>query len=187
MGADLMRCRGGLAAVLILAAASLLAPTDRAAAVFSGEMSPTVRSGDSDYADGVEAFEAEDWPAAITALAKVVERRPHHDNAWSLLGYSLRKSGNHERALDAYGRALSINPHHRGAMAYLGEAYLDLGRVRDAKILLIRLAGECRRVALTFSDGNFQNGCGEYSTLRQSIESYETDPEGRVEPVAQRW
>ncbi|MBB4001796.1 MAG: tetratricopeptide repeat protein [Aurantimonas endophytica] len=187
MGMHPRQRRSALAAFAMLVAAALIVPTDRAAAVFSGEMSPTVRSGDSDYADGVEAFEDEDWPAAITALAKVVERRPHHDNAWSLLGYSLRKSGNHERALDAYGRALSINPHHRGAMAYLGEAYLDLDRVRDAKILLIRLATECRRVALTFSDGNFQNGCGEYATLKQSIESYEIDPAGRVEPVAQRW
>lgn len=187
MAAFRMHGRFGPAAFAMLVAAGLLVPTDRAAAVFSGEMSPTVRSGDSDYADGIEAFEEEDWPAVITALSKVVERRPHHDNAWSLLGYSLRKSGNHERAMDAYGRALSINPHHRGAMAYLGEAYLDLDRVRDAKILLIRLAGECRRVALTFSDGNFQNGCAEYSTLKQSIESYEIDPEARVEPVAQRW
>ncbi|MEF2550596.1 CDC27 family protein [Aurantimonas sp. A2-1-M11] len=178
---------GRLAGYLLLGLATVTGLPPEAGAVFSGEMSPKVRSGDSDYADGVEAFDAENWPAAITAFARVVARRPHHDNAWTLLAYSLRKSGNHERALDAYGRALSINPHHRGAMAYLGEAYLDLGRVRDAGILLIRLRGECRRVALTFSDGAFENGCREYTALEQSIRSYKDDPAARVEPVKQRW
>ncbi|SMC34986.1 Tetratricopeptide repeat-containing protein [Fulvimarina manganoxydans] len=173
--------------ILVLASGVAAGTAGSALAVFSGEMSPTVRSGDGDYADGMEAFREEDWPAAITAFSKVVERRPHHDNAWSLLGFSLRKSGNHERALDAYGRALSINPHHRGAMEYLGEAYLDLGRLRDAKILLLRLGDECRRVALTVSDGDFEDGCSEYATLKASIQSYERDPEARVEPVAQEW
>ncbi|WP_370194805.1 MULTISPECIES: tetratricopeptide repeat protein [Aurantimonas] len=176
-----------LAASLFLGLMVMAGASQDAGAVFSGEMSPTVRSGDADYADGVEAFDAKNWPAAITAFGKVVDRRPHHDNAWTLLAYSLRKSGNHERALDAYGRALSINPHHRGAMAYLGEAYLDLGRVRDAGILLIRLRGECRRVALTFSDGAFENGCREYTALEASIRSYKDDPAARVEPVKQRW
>ncbi|MCQ0986733.1 tetratricopeptide repeat protein [Jiella marina] len=162
-------------------------PSLPAHAVFSGEMSPKVRSGDSDYADGIEAFDAKEWAKAITAFAKVVERRPHHDNAWSLLGFSLRKVGNHERALDAYGRALSINPHHRGAMAYLGEAYLELGRLRDAKILLIRLRDECRRVALTFSDGDFEDGCSEYHELSTAIAAYEKNPTEPVKPVASQW
>ncbi|KQT86256.1 hypothetical protein ASG48_06730 [Aurantimonas sp. Leaf443] len=169
----------------VLAGASLGASP--ALAVFSGDMSPKVRSGDSDYADGVEAFDEKDWPAAITALSKVVARRPHHDNAWAMLGFSLRKSGNYERSLDAYGRSLSINPTNRAAMEYLGEAYLDLGRVRDAKILLIRLANECTRVALTFSDGDFKDGCTEFKVLDAAIKAYELDPRAPVKSEPLPW
>ena len=64
-----------------------------AAAIMSGDESTRARSGDSDYADGKEAFEAEDWPAAIEALDKVVARRPWHDNAHNMLGFSWRKLG----------------------------------------------------------------------------------------------
>ena len=154
-----------LAAVLALAAAP-------AAAVFTGEMSQRAPSGDADYAEGIAAFDAGDWPRVIDAMTRVVERRPHHDNAWTRLGYAYRQIGDYEESLDAYGRALSLNPRHRGAMEYLGQAYLELDRVAEAERLLDRLAAECRRVALGFTDGAFTNGCEEHGTLASAIAAH---------------
>jgi tetratricopeptide (TPR) repeat protein len=151
---------------------ALIAAATPAIAVFSGEMSPRPRSGDSDYADGIEAYDRKDWQGVVDSMAKVVARRPHHDNAWTRLGYAYRQLGRYDAALEAYYHALNRNPHNRNALEYLGEAYLKLGRVEDARGMLVRLETECKRVALMFSDGYFTDGCAEYALLRKSIESH---------------
>jgi cytochrome c-type biogenesis protein CcmH/NrfG len=151
-----------LAAVVVLAGP--------AQAVFSGEMSPRARSSDSDYADGMEAWDKKDWPAVVTAMEKVVARRPHHDNAWARLGYAYRKLHNYDASLAAYGRAITRNPHNRAALEYLGEAYVELRRIDEARAVLDKLAAECRRISLTFSDGKFTDGCGEFGDLKEAIE-----------------
>jgi cytochrome c-type biogenesis protein CcmH/NrfG len=142
-----------------------------AEAVFSGKMSPRVRSSDSDYADGMEAWEKKDWAAVIAAMQKVVARRPHHDNAWTRLGYAYRKLRQYDASLAAYDKAITRNPHNRAALEYLGEAYVELGRVKEAKDTLDKLAAECRRISLTFSDGKFADGCDEFGDLKKTIEA----------------
>ena len=166
----------------ILALGVLAAP---AHAVFTGEMSERAPSGDPDYARGMAAFDAEDWAGVVAAMSRVVERRPHHDNAWTRLGYAHRKLKDYEESLDAYGRALSINPHNRSAIEYLGEAYLELGRVWEAERLLERLAMECKRVALGFSDGDFSTGCDEHQTLLAAIRAHRRGEEA-PNPYARR-
>jgi cytochrome c-type biogenesis protein CcmH/NrfG len=156
-------------AIIMLVIASVIC-AGPALAVFSGEMSPRVRSSDSDYADGIEAWDKSDWPAVIAAMQKVVARRPHHDNAWTRLGYAYRKLRDYDASLAAYDRALKRNPHNRAALEYLGEAYVELGRVEEAKATLTLLAAECRRISLTFSDGKFTDGCGEFADLKAAIE-----------------
>ena len=162
-----MPVRGALLALALAAG-----PAAPALAVFTGEMSARAPSGDDDYARGIAAFDAGDWAGVVEAMTTVVERRPHHDNAWARLGFAHRKVGEHEDSLDAYGRALSINPHHRGAMEYLGQTYLELGRVWEAERMLDRLESECRRVALGFTDGAFTTGCDESASLAEAIEAH---------------
>ena len=157
------------AAALALAAFSA-AP---AAAVFSGDMSPRVRSGDADYADGVAAWKEKRWADAVQYLGKVVARRPHHDNAHSLLGYSYRKLGEYEKSLEHYHIALDLNPRHRQALEYLGRAYLELHWPDKARETLAELGEVCRFVALTFSDGDFSDGCVEYRMLAEAVAHYE--------------
>ena len=157
--------------ILTCALTALLHTGEPAMAVFSGDMSPRARSSDSDYADGMEAWDKEDWPAVIAAMEKVVARRPHHDNAWARLGYAWRKLRDYDRSLAAYDRALTRNPRNRAAMEYLGEAYVELNRVNEAKVMLDKLAAECRRISLTFSDGKFTDGCEEFGDLKRMIEA----------------
>jgi cytochrome c-type biogenesis protein CcmH/NrfG len=156
--------------IVAAALAAFILATEPAYAVFSGEMSPRARSSDSDYADGMEAWDKKDWPAVIAAMEKVVKRRPHHDNAWTRLGYAYRKLQNYDASLKAYDRAITRNPHNRAALEYLGEAYMELGLIEHAKAVLDRLATECRRISLTFSDGQFSNGCEEFGDLKKTIE-----------------
>jgi tetratricopeptide (TPR) repeat protein len=157
---------------LFLALWLALAP-GAALAVFSGDMSPRTRSGDSDYADGVEMWEAGNWWGAIASLNKVIERRPWHDNAHNLLGHSYRMLGAYEDSLDHYFRALDHNPRHRQALEYLGRTYLDMRWPEKAEETLERLGEVCRFVALTFSDGDFSDGCVEYRSLAEAVAFYE--------------
>ncbi len=166
-----MRAKAKIAAVVI-AISALAAGVGPALAVFSGEMSPRPRSGDSDYADGIEAYDRKDWQGVITAMAKVVARRPHHDNAWTRLGYAYRQLGDYDNSLNAYYHALAKNPRNRSALEYLGEAYIKLGRIDDARGMLVRLDAECKRVALMFSDGYFTDGCAEYAALKKALQPF---------------
>ncbi len=57
---------------------------------------------------------------------------PSHHRAHSSLGYVLRKVGQYDDSIDAYDRALQIEPGFPEALEYRGEAYLALGRLKDA-------------------------------------------------------
>jgi tetratricopeptide (TPR) repeat protein len=162
----------------IFAALLSLAATNPALAVFSGEMSPRAPSGDKEYAAGMEAWAKEDWAAVVFHMARVTGNRPHHDNAWARLGFAHRKLKKYEASLFAYGRALQINPHNRAALEYLGEAYVELGRYVEAVDTLQKLAIECKRVELTFSDGDFGDGCDEYVALKSLIDLVGGDTTG---------
>jgi tetratricopeptide (TPR) repeat protein len=170
--------QAGLAAVLALAGAAAAPP---AWAVFSGDMSPRAPSGDADYAAGVKAREAKDWRASIEALKKVVERRPWHDNAHALLGNSYRRIGEYELALAHYHRAIELNPRHRQALEYLGQAYLQMHWPEKAEETLAKLGQVCATVALTFSDGDFSDGCNEYRLLRTALAHYQATGEAPAE------
>lgn len=180
--------RAGVLAGLLGAgvlAAGVLAPVP-ARAVFSGDMSPRAESGDPDYAAAVRARRAGDWAGMVEALGAVIARRPWHDNAHNLLGYGYRRLGRYDEALAHYETAIRLNPRHRQAMAYLGMAYLHMARPDLAAATLDRLGRVCRQVALTFSDGDFTDGCEEYRALRRTIALYRETGEV-IEGEAEDW
>ena len=77
------------------------------------------------------------------------------------LGYTIRKSGDPTKSIPIYLKALSINPEHRGAHEYVGEASLQLNDAAKAREHLARLDKLC-----FFS-------CEEYRDLKQAVEAYE--------------
>ena len=97
---------------------------------------------------------------AIPLLEKVVAARPDSADAYNYLGYSHRKIGEYEAALDAYQRALKLQPRHLGANEYLGELYLELGQLDKAEERLAVLDDACFF------------GCREYSELKERIADY---------------
>jgi tetratricopeptide (TPR) repeat protein len=153
----------GIALVLLLASAG------PAGAITGDEPPPPVDAAQDDYAAGLAAFEAGDWQAVIDRMAKVIEVRPWHADAYNRTGFAYRKLGDYDRALVFYEQALDLDPHHRGALEYLGEAYLELDRPDDAQALLERLATECRRVA---AGDDWQSGCEEWEDLHEAYDAW---------------
>ncbi len=113
-----------------------------------------------DYARAAKLVEAGDYAGAIPLLQKSVDADPTNADAHNLLGFSHRKLGDVEMALAHYGRALELEPEHRGANEYLGELYLDLGRLAKAEERLQVLDKACFF------------GCEEYSELKAKIKAY---------------
>ena len=57
-----------------------------------------------------------------------------------------------------YNRALELDPKHKGAMEYLGELYVETGRMDEANQMLSRLDNACFL------------SCSEYKQLKSVIE-----------------
>jgi len=163
-----MIIRGVVMGTLLL----VLAPPPAIAVTMGGENQRPAASEADAYARGAAAFEREDWQAVVDHMAEAVEQRPWHDDAYNLMGFALRKLGDYDRALQAYDRALALNPYHRGALEYLGEAYLELDQPARAKATLDRLEVECKRTAADASSGGWQSGCEEWQELSEAYEGY---------------
>lgn len=58
---------------------------------------------------------------------------------FTYLGYANRKLGRHSQALEAYERALKLNPDYSYAIEYQGQAYLGLNRIDEARFNYLRL------------------------------------------------
>ncbi len=70
---------------------------------------------------------------AISQFRTATEKNPKFHQAYSDLGFALRKTGDYTGALEAYDRAISLAPAYAPAIEYRAEAYLGLDRVEDAK------------------------------------------------------
>src|SRR5260370_547750 len=65
--------------------------------------------------------------------------RPGLAGAWNGLGYALRKQRRFDESVSAYREALRLRPNYPQALEYLGEAYVELGRLAEARAVLERL------------------------------------------------
>jgi Flp pilus assembly protein TadD len=91
-------------------------------------------SASSDYALGKNAVEAKDWTRAIQLLGRAGVQDDRNPDVQNLLGYAYRNAGRLDDAFRHYRAALRLNPRHRGAHEYIGEAYLmvnDLPRAEE--------------------------------------------------------
>jgi tetratricopeptide (TPR) repeat protein len=109
------------------------------------------------------ATKRQDWTGAAGVLKEALATDPNNASYHNLYAYSLRKSANPDMNLvfKHYNEALRIDPKHRGAHEYIGEAYLMVGNVAKAKEHLSTLDKLC------FFP------CVEYTDLKKSIAEYE--------------
>lgn len=94
-----------------------------------------------------QKIDASDYRGAIPILTAVVQKDPNNADALNLMGYSLRKTGQPDLALQYYDKALSLNPNHLGANEYLGELYVEQGQMDKAKERLAVLQAACGNCA----------------------------------------
>jgi Flp pilus assembly protein TadD len=115
---------------------------------------------DPDLVQANKAIKEKNWDQAVDLLTRVQARDDKNAEIFNLLGYSERNRGNLEAAFKHYERALALNPKHRGAHEYLGEAYLMTGNIAKAEEQLAVLNKLC-----LFS-------CEEYRDLKTAIAGY---------------
>ncbi len=153
-------------AALAFAAGLALAPFE--AGGFGGGSSSTTTPapGAAAFAAGKTAADNGDYRAAIQSLSKAAAADPNNADAFNLLGYSYRKLGDVEMAFKQYGRALELEPRHRGANEYIGELYLETGNLAKAEEHLAVLDKTCFF------------GCEEYSELKQAVNAYKVGKGG---------
>ena len=108
------------------------------------------------------ASEKQDWKAAAAALEEGLQKSPNNADYHNLLAYSTRKGPNPDMSVvfKHYNEALRIDPKHKNAHEYLGEAYLMVGNVAKAKEHLALLDRNCGR-------------CDEFFMLRKAIADFE--------------
>lgn len=95
------------------------------------------------YNDAKALIGAGKYDEARVILAAVTKAEPGNADAWNLLGFSSRKSGDLKAAGKAYNKALKLNPNHLGALEYQGEMYIQLGQGDKAKANLEKLKAAC--------------------------------------------
>ena len=66
-------------------------------------------------------------------LVEATKLDPTNADAWNMLGFSRRKTGDRQGAFDAYWKCLALKPEHIGAHEYMGEAYLEEGKLKEAQ------------------------------------------------------
>jgi tetratricopeptide (TPR) repeat protein len=87
----------------------------------------------------IEAKIGKEYGKAIDSFREAIEANPKMHQAYSSLGYALRKTGDYDSSLTAYNRALELEPSYTEAIEYRGEAFLGLDRIDDAKEAYLEL------------------------------------------------
>ena len=127
--------------VVALLACAALSPMP--ASADPTEDDPLASQLDADYAAAKAAIEAKEWKLAIARLSSAALRDTKNADIQNFLGYAHRQLGEMDAAFRHYERALKLNPRHRGAHEYVGEAYLKVGKLKNAEAHLAALRKIC--------------------------------------------
>jgi Tfp pilus assembly protein PilF len=133
------------------------------AALAAGDPPPPEKKKDAVIERYSLASEKQDWKAAAAVLEEGLQKSPNNADYHNLLAYSIRKGPDPDmsKVFQHYNEALRIDPKHKQAHEYLGEAYLMVGNLPKAKEHLAQLDKLCFF------------GCSEFSDLKKAIGAYE--------------
>lgn len=114
---------------------------------------------------GQQAVEAGEWQKAVKLLERAVKLNPTNADAFNLLAYSYRRNGQLDPAFANYEKALQLEPKHKGAHEYIGEAFLMVGEIGKAEEQLAILEDLCG------------SACDETQRLSEAIARYKNGGE----------
>ncbi|MET0852406.1 MAG: tetratricopeptide repeat protein [Candidatus Rokuibacteriota bacterium] len=166
------RTLAGFVTSLALVTAAVLLPAPPAAGEGTSTRSMAAPE-DPAYSAGVKAIKAKDYAGAIPLLEGVVANDGKNADALNWLAYATRMNGDAAKSIPLYERALAVDPKHKGAHEYIGEAYLTLGNLPKAKEHLARLDSLCFLP------------CSEYRDLKKAVTEYESSG-GKARPASSR-
>ncbi len=149
-----LKMLGGLALASVFAVTAMLAPAQAVDNMSSG--------GEVDLTSVRAKIAKQDYASALTELRGLAEDTQNAD-VYNLLGFTLRKTGDMTTSLSYYTKALDLQPDHKGAHEYLGELYLETGKLELAKEQLATLVKLC------------PNGCEEREDLEKAIAAKATN------------
>jgi Flp pilus assembly protein TadD len=132
--------RRRLAALAVLV---VLATVQPASAAPSDDADDQALLADADYVAAVTALKAGDAATALQRLLLALKRFPDNANVHNELGFAYRSLKRMDDAFRHYRRALDIDPAHRSAHEYIGEAYLMVNDVGAAERHLASLRSIC--------------------------------------------
>ena len=107
-----------------------------------------------------------DWPRAQAILRDAIASSPNNPDYHNMYAYTVRKGASPDMNLvfKHYNEALRLDPQHRGAHEYIGEAYLMVGNLPKAKEHLSTLDKLC------FFP------CEEFTDLKKAVAEFESKP-----------
>ena len=135
-----------------------------ASCVFAADTAPPAPPTGAESMDSARAAIAKKgWSRALNELQIALRQEPRNADLNNLLGYTYRKQDtpNLPKAFEHYRIALEIDPRHRGAHEYIGEAYLMDKKPAEAQKHLDALEKIC---------GN--KTCEEYADLAGALADY---------------
>lgn len=107
-----------------------------------------------------EAISKREWKTARSYLDKLLQANPDNADVLTLAAFVARKSGDLDGAFTNYKKALKLEPGNLKALEYLGEAYLQAGQPKSARIQLDLLEKFCSKQ------------CEEWKDLDQEIRAF---------------
>jgi Flp pilus assembly protein TadD len=108
------------------------------------ESDPAERvAADPDVMAARKAHDRGDWKEVVARLQRAERRYPQDADLQNSLGHALREVKDFDGAFRHYRKALSLDPRHRGAHEYIGEAYLLVGDLPSAEKHLASLRSIC--------------------------------------------
>ena len=112
----------------------------------------------------IAANAQKDWKRSEAILRDALAKDSRNADYHNLYAYAIRRGEkpNLDVVFKHYNEALRIDPKHKGAHEYIGEAYLMVGNVAKAKEHLTALDRICFF------------GCDEYALLKKAVAEFET-------------
>jgi len=153
--------------ILILFILSPAFAMPRVALASGGGGETSAASSDPDLENAKNAIKNKSWDKAIELLNRAVAREPRNAEIHNQLGFVERNRGNLDAAFKHYEVALTLDPKHRGAHEYIGEAYLMAGNLAKAEEHLAKLDKLCL----------FR--CEEYADLKEAIARYKLEHQAK--------
>jgi len=102
------------------------------------------------YQQGRGLAKAGEYDWALTVLAAISNQ--NDPRVLNYIGYSYRKSGQIDKGISYYQRALAIDPNYVLVREYLGEGYIAAGKIDLAKAQLTEIASRCGTTCEEYQD-----------------------------------